>query len=304
MVLRRITYPGAFYRNYQQPDYSKELKSNAIEKHIFGDNIGYLKIYGNKTDINKIPVILAFHGNGDTAENFISHLNQIIISRSRIKNFAVFVPEYNSYIQKDNTHGIEVKKPSEKSLKQDALNSYNYLVGKLGIDPEKMIISGMSLGSYPALSLAATGKKSSLYIADHPIASTREVILNPTNSKLMNFLLLPITLLVFCMTYFFAAKLDNKTNISNAKDQNITIIAGINDEILPKEFHAEKLANLNRRNKYMEVVGRHNDGTIEYLNYVLTKIPEKEQDQLGHKRDHFVSRTNNETSNATYAGRS
>ena len=187
--------------------------------------------------------MVIFHGSNSYADQILASHKDIINKLGKDKNnFAILSVEYSSYLPKTETQ-ISRTKPSQKSIEQDALSTYNYLTQKQNINPKNLTFYGESLGSYPTLFLASKGKTANKFIVNCPVASTKQKILHPTPNRIINILLFPISLLLYCITYPFADKLDNKSNIKEASKhgQNIEIIADKKDIILPPRNHAKLL---------------------------------------------------------------
>lgn len=87
--------------------------------------------------------LLALHGNGG---NISQRLNQY--RRWHDLGLAVFAFDYRGY-------GKSSGKPDEAGLYADARAAWNLMTGSLGIPPEKIIITGRSLGGAVAAHLAA-----------------------------------------------------------------------------------------------------------------------------------------------------
>lgn len=107
--------------------------------------------------------ILFSHGNAEdlgTAAFFLEEL--------RNAGFAVFAYDYRGY-------GTSEGKPSEENAYQDAQTAYKYVVEKLKIPPEKIIVHGRSLGGAVAVDLAAREKCGGLIVESSFVSAFRVV---------------------------------------------------------------------------------------------------------------------------------
>ncbi len=89
------------------------------------------------------PVILHCHGNGGN----ISHRVGLMAALQRV-GLGIFLFDYRGY-------GLSQGAPSESGVYEDARAAYNYLVNDLKIPPDRIVITGHSLGSVVAAALAA-----------------------------------------------------------------------------------------------------------------------------------------------------
>ncbi|MBF0446649.1 MAG: alpha/beta fold hydrolase [Magnetococcales bacterium] len=88
------------------------------------------------------PVVLFFHGNGETIEGTEAHVRLF-----RKLGLSVFLLDYRGY-------GLSEGQSSELGTKQDGAAAWYYLLEEQGIPPERMIFYGHSLGGAVAVSVA------------------------------------------------------------------------------------------------------------------------------------------------------
>jgi len=89
------------------------------------------------------PTFLMFHGNKQniyTVQNFMVPYVQ--------EGFGALLFDYRGY-------GKSEGKPSEKNMKEDGQSALNFLMERKLISPQEIILWGVSLGSTPAIDLAA-----------------------------------------------------------------------------------------------------------------------------------------------------
>lgn len=150
--------------------------------------------------------ILYSHGNSEDIGDIRSVLEEF-----RGKGFSVLAYDYRGYGTSDGA-------PSEKNAYEDAEAVYEYLVGKLGCPPDRIIALGRSLGGAMAMHLACREKLAGLILESSFVSVFRVVTRVP---------LIPFD------------KFRNVDKIKNVQCP-ILIIHGRKDEIVPF-WHGEKL---------------------------------------------------------------
>jgi fermentation-respiration switch protein FrsA (DUF1100 family) len=128
---------------------------------------GWFCVPHRKTRDGSIPVesemvLLWFHGNAGN----ISYRYDMIRAMMKLP-VRVFIIDYRGYGRSEGT-------PSERGLYLDARAAWDYLVNERGISPERVIIFGKSLGSAPAVDLAAQVEPAGL-IVQSGFTSAREM---------------------------------------------------------------------------------------------------------------------------------
>jgi len=89
------------------------------------------------------PVVLFSHGN---AGNITHRADEIALWRRRL-NVAVFIYDYRGY-------GRSEGKPNERGVYEDARAAYRWLRRQQGVEPDRIILRGKSLGAAVAMQLA------------------------------------------------------------------------------------------------------------------------------------------------------
>lgn len=89
------------------------------------------------------PTVLYFYGNGDCVASSMGIFDQF-----RRLGANVLVPEYVGYPMSSG-------KPSEQGFYDTATAAYGHLRGRADVDPRQIIVVGRSIGSGPAVDLAA-----------------------------------------------------------------------------------------------------------------------------------------------------
>jgi len=87
--------------------------------------------------------LLVSHGNAEDLDDDRDWLEKL-----RRAGFSVFAYDYQGY-------GTSEGKPSEQALYDDENAAYDYLVAKLKTAPQRIVIFGRSVGSGPAVNIAA-----------------------------------------------------------------------------------------------------------------------------------------------------
>jgi len=170
--------------------------------------------------------ILYSHGNAED----IGDIREVL-EAFRNKGFSVLAYDYRGYGTSDGT-------PSEKTAYEDIEAAYEYLVGKLGCPPERIIALGRSVGGAVAMHLACREKLAGL-ILEGPFVTAFRVA---THVPLLPF--------------------DKFRNIDKIKEVHcpILIIHGKDDRIVPF-WHGKKLfeaANEPKLKFWVDEAG-HND---------------------------------------------
>ncbi len=89
------------------------------------------------------PVVLFSHGN---AGNITHRTDELVVWQRRL-DVAVFIYDYRGY-------GRSEGKPNEQGVYEDARGAYRWLTEQKGVEPDRILLRGKSLGSAVALQLA------------------------------------------------------------------------------------------------------------------------------------------------------
>lgn len=163
------------------------------------------------TPTNK--VCLCFHGNGEDigqTQELGDHV------RSALGTHVIYVeyPKYGLYQDQD---------PSEERLFKDAEGIYDFLLNKLFVLPENLIVFGRSLGTAPAIWLASK-KQVGILVLMSPFTSVKGIV----QDLIGNF-----------ATYLVKERFENIRNIENVKCPTF-IVHGQQDRLIPCS-HAQAL---------------------------------------------------------------
>ncbi|MCM8787354.1 MAG: alpha/beta hydrolase [Candidatus Omnitrophica bacterium] len=218
----------------------------AITPKIF--NIEYQEIFYQTKDNTKLygwfckkdtflPTILYCHGNGGNISDRVG-----VIKLFFDAGFNVFIFDWRGY-------GLSEGTPSEKGLYIDVVSSYNYLVNKLNIPSKNIIVYGESLGSAPAIYLAAR-KTVGLLILNGAFSSAYDMAktifpFSPT----------------FLLKTILSLKFDSISEIKNVHIPTLFIHSKY-DEIVPFAL-AEKLFKIaNPPKEFYITEGLHNEALL------------------------------------------
>ncbi|WP_245850254.1 alpha/beta hydrolase [Longimonas halophila] len=141
--------------------------------------------------------------------------------------------------------------PTVAHLKQDALTVYEYVTGELGVDAERLVVHGHSLGTFMATYLAN----------ERPVGGV--VLENPaTNVEAWEKALLPWYLRLF-VGFDFADSLrqeDNRARIASI-EVPLLIVGGSDDGITPSEMAETLYDDARTSSKELVIVegGGHNE---------------------------------------------
>jgi abhydrolase domain-containing protein 17 len=201
----------------------------------YKDDAGILKLTnrkGKKISVVYLPnpaakfTLLVSHGNAEDLGD-----DRFWLEDLRRAGFSVLVYDYEGY-------GTSEGKPGEQSAYDDEDAAYEYLASTLHTAPDHVIIFGKSVGSGPAVHLAARKPVAGL-ILQSPFVSAFRVLTR-------------IPLLPF-------DKFPNYKDIRNVRCP-LLIIHGDSDTVIA-QWHGKKLFNLaNQPKKFVSIPGAdHND---------------------------------------------
>lgn len=192
--------------------------------------------------------ILYSHGNAEDLGDI-----QFVLEELRSLGFAVFSYDYRGY-------GTSQGKPTETTTYKDIDAAYNYLTQKLGVNPEKIILYGRSVGGGPSVDLASRKPVGGL-ILENTFVSTFRVATQ-------------ITIVPF-------DKFNNIAKIKKVRSP-ILIMYGKADRVIPF-WHGEKLfatANEPKRvlviengghNDFREVAGKKYDRALQEFTQLISQ---------------------------------
>jgi len=176
------------------------------------------------------PVLIYFHGNADEAAG-----SEFLADHFPIGLAAVEYPGYGLLAQQGS--------PSETSINQVAMRAVSYLLTTLKIAPSRLIVSGQSLGSGPAVELASQG------------IGTRLLLLTPYTSLpdvgARRMPAIPVRLLLL-------DRFDSAAKASGI-EMPVLVIHGTDDEVIPYDL-GNKLSTLFPHAELLTIPhGHHND---------------------------------------------
>lgn len=195
---------------------------------------------------NKMPVILHLHGQ---AESILSH--QDIALYCLEKGFGLFMLSYRGHYKSSG-------KASEQGVYNDAQAAILQLK-KLGVDEDKIIIWGHSLGTVVAAQTAIYNKVLGL-ILQSPIKEIKSAAINVYSfySQRMRLNILGLFARKHIQKMNFIQKMDNMTKIKDIKCP-ILILHSLTDKVTPHENAIELSKQNPNAQLYISEHGNHWD---------------------------------------------
>lgn len=177
--------------------------------------------------------VIFFHGN---AGNIGDRLDKILTFYELGLN--VFIIDYRGY-------GKSQGKPSEEGMYQDATATYDYLVTRKDINPQRIIVYGASLGGVAAIDLA-TKRDLAALIIDSSFTSAADMCKR---------------IYPFVPTVLMTTKMDSQDKIKKVKIPKF-FIHSLDDEVVPFKL-GQKLFELAPAPKdFLKVSGAHMEAHI------------------------------------------
>ncbi len=178
--------------------------------------------------------LLFFHGN---AGNVSHRLDSIAIFVELALD--VFIIDYRGYGQSEG-------KPGEEGTYRDADAAWRHLVDERGVDPERIVIFGRSLGAAVAAHLGARTRAAAL-IVESSFTSAEDMA-----ARLYPFM--PVRLLT---------RLRYPVADYVAQNRNpILVVHGRQDEIIPFEMGQALYRTASAPKAFLELTGDHNSGFL------------------------------------------
>lgn len=190
------------------------------------------------------PVILFCHGNAGNISHRLDNIRLLLQ-----QGLQVFIFDYRGY-------GKSSGRPSEKGLYKDGLAAYDYLIAKMHLPPNRIILFGRSLGAAVAIEVALKKNARSI-IMESAFTSTKDM------AKTM--------FLFNLFSYFLPANYNNLEKIAYVRIPKL-IIHGESDEIVPFSM-GQKLFAAAKSPKYffkIEKAGHNDTYFVGGENYLQT----------------------------------
>lgn len=150
---RYLIYPG---RNLVPPTIPSGVAAGAESFWII---TSFGKVEGRfvaAKSAGRQPVVIFFHGNGELVDALSSELYQL-----HQLGCGILLVEYPGY-------GRSSGRPHQRSLAETALAAFDMVVQRPEVDPKRVVSFGVSLGSGPAIALAAQRPVRALVVAAPP----------------------------------------------------------------------------------------------------------------------------------------
>lgn len=185
---------------------------------------------------NAIATFLFCHGNAGN----ISH-RLVTIQTLHVLGFNVLVFDYRGY-------GRSQGKPDEKGLYLDAQAAWNHLTQSRGLPPERIVLSGESLGGAVAIDLATHVKPLAL-VVESTFTSLADV-------GSMHYPLLPVR-------WVIGDEYRSLDKIGLVKCP-LLILHGSDDELVPIDMARRLFAAACEPKQFIETPGGHNEAGLAY----------------------------------------
>ena len=179
-------------------------------------------------------VLLFFHGNAGN----ISHRLESIALFHRLR-LEVFIFDYRGY-------GRSSGRPGEDGSYRDAEAAWGYLVDERGIEPERIVLFGRSMGAAIAARQAAAAPPGGV-ILESAVTSVADI-----GAELYPFL--PVRLLA-------RLRYETASHLAHT-DRPVLIIHSRDDEIIPFHHGQRLLAAAGGPARLLEIRGDHNTGFL------------------------------------------
>lgn len=175
--------------------------------------------------------VVAFHGNAGNMADRVGHY-----ARWHGWGLSVYAIDYRGYGRSEGS-------PSEQGLYRDARAAWADVTRELGVPPDRVILVGRSLGSGPAIQLAAEVQPAAL-VVENPMTSI------PAMARVV-YPLLPVSLLT-------RTKFDNLKKISRVACP-VMVIHAEQDEVIPSWMGRRVFDAAGEPKYWVSLIGRHND---------------------------------------------
>lgn len=179
-------------------------------------------------------VLLWFHGNAGNISHRYGMIRAVMPLRVN-----VFIIDYRGY-------GKSEGRPSEAGLYLDARAAWDYLIEHRGISADRIIIFGKSLGSAPAIDLAAQTSPAGL-IVQSGFTSVADVA---------------ATILPFFPRFLLRTKMESQRKIPDVRCPKLFVHSPA-DEIIPYRLGRRLFEAASEPKQFYEVTGASHNDTFE-----------------------------------------
>jgi fermentation-respiration switch protein FrsA (DUF1100 family) len=186
-----------------QPQVARYRDSANILKLTSADGAKISAVYLANRDA--AFTVLFSHGNAEDIGD-----DRALLEEIKAAGFAVLAFDYQGY-------GTSQGKPSERHVYEDEDAAYNFLVQSMGIEPDRIIVFGRSVGSGPACDLASRRPSAGL-ILQSPFTSAFRVMTKIAILPFDKFNNLNKIRLVHCPVLVIHGTADSVINISHGRE--------------------------------------------------------------------------------------
>lgn len=251
------------FEGRQEVQYDFKMPKNKIQYFTLPVGLSNEKIHlvylGDSNTINTDTVLLYCHGNAGHMD-FYWNRAKLLANLDSASPFGVLMLDYRGF-------GLSEGKPTESNMYEDVNTAINWLTSK-GLNKDRFIMYGFSLGSAPTIELTAKPRNigPTKILIESPFASV-DVMVQDGSGLALN------------KSYFTNLEIDNAEEIKTI-NQPFYWIHGTSDDFLDMETHGEVVYK-NHNGSYKEAhriegAGHGNVpkimGLSTYQNSVLTFI--------------------------------
>lgn len=185
------------------------------------------------------PTVVFAHGNGELIGDWGDGMEKL-----RERGVSVLLVEFPGY-------GFSEGEPSRAALKETFEGAYDWLVASGGVDADRIVSYGRSVGGGPAADLAA----------DRPVAA---LVLQSTFTSTM-----ALARAAFLPGFLVRDRFDNRRVVSEFQGP-VLVMHGIDDDVIPFA-HAEGLASAREGLDVTVIQCAHNDCDREWP-HIMTLV--------------------------------
>jgi uncharacterized protein len=218
-------FPGAYGESFFAEKGSKQrdkdnlpsgVDSNFIKVapvKLGGDEIEVWRVSPPKPEKNKVAVL--FHGNGGDLGGFLAYQKLFVEL-----GFITYAFDYRGY-------GLSTGLPSELKMYEDGDAVIEYVKSREGIETDKLLLGGLSIGCGPAAYAALKHRVHKLVLMA-PFYSLKDLV---KDRPVIGFL-----------SHFTFYSFPVGSYVSGLKETDITVVHGTNDSIV-NYHHADRVLN-------------------------------------------------------------
>lgn len=200
-----------------------DAKKTVTANDFAREGIKIDELYFNSDDTTRIR---AWHLQHEKPKGTVLYLggNGFLLAISRDILTSIYNQKVNVFAFDYRGYGQSAGKPSVKGIKRDAQSAYNYIIEKVRVQQQNLIIHGHSMGSFFALWLANNNPAAAV-VLESPITNVEDL-----TDRLVPWMVKPF------ISFEIDPQLANENNLTEIikLQKPVLIISGENDNITPK----------------------------------------------------------------------